>query len=35
MKRPPESRRPALEPPLEGWRRLRVGGYRIVFNYGK
>src|SRR6266404_3622561 len=25
----------ALEPPLEGYCRLRVGGYRIVFAYGK
>lgn len=25
----------ALEPPLEGYCRLRVGGYRIVFSYGK
>jgi len=24
-----------LEPPLEGYCRLRVGGYRIVFAYGK
>jgi len=25
----------ALEPPLEGYCRLRVGGYRVVFGYGK
>jgi mRNA-degrading endonuclease RelE of RelBE toxin-antitoxin system len=25
----------ALEAPLEGYCRLRVGGYRIVFAYGK
>jgi mRNA-degrading endonuclease RelE of RelBE toxin-antitoxin system len=25
----------ALEPPFEGYCRLRVGGYRIVFAYGK
>ena len=25
----------ALEPPLEGYCRLRVGGYRIVFSYAK
>ena len=25
----------ALEPPLHGYCRLRVGGYRIVFTYGK
>jgi len=25
----------ALEPPLHGYCRLRVGGYRIVFAYGK
>ena len=25
----------ALEPPLNGYCRLRVGGYRIVFAYGK
>ncbi len=25
----------ALEPPLDGYCRLRVGGYRIVFSYGK
>ena len=25
----------ALEPPLQGYCRLRVGGYRIVFAYGK
>ncbi len=25
----------ALEPPLEGYCRLRVGGYRVVFSYGK
>jgi mRNA-degrading endonuclease RelE of RelBE toxin-antitoxin system len=25
----------ALEPPLAGYCRLRVGGYRIVFSYGK
>ena len=24
-----------LEPPLEGYCRLRVGGYRVVFAYGK
>ena len=25
----------ALEPPLDGYCRLRIGGYRIVFSYGK
>jgi len=25
----------ALEPPLEGYCRLRVGGYRVVFSYAK
>ena len=25
----------ALEPPLHGYCRLRVGGYRIVFAYGR
>jgi mRNA-degrading endonuclease RelE of RelBE toxin-antitoxin system len=25
----------ALEPPLDGYCRLRVGGYRIVFSYAK
>jgi mRNA-degrading endonuclease RelE of RelBE toxin-antitoxin system len=25
----------ALEPPLQGYCRLRVGGYRIVFSYAK
>ena len=25
----------ALEPPLHGYCRLRVGGYRVVFAYGK
>ena len=25
----------ALEPPLDSYCRLRVGGYRIVFSYGK
>ena len=25
----------ALEPPLDDYCRLRVGGYRIVFSYGK
>ena len=25
----------ALEPPLDGYCRLRVGGYRVVFSYGK
>ncbi len=24
-----------LEPPLQGYSRLRVGGYRVVFAYGK
>ena len=25
----------ALEAPLEGYCRLRIGGYRVVFSYGK
>jgi len=25
----------ALEPPFDGYCRLRVGGYRIVFSYGR